>query len=223
MAISTYAELKTAVENTINRTDLTARVPEFITIAESRINRKLRSRGAEQMAYADYDSTFTDRLVVLPSGLREFLDLDIKRSTEDDNRYRRMIQRPAEDFDRYRTTTGGFPVNYCLRKNIEIDRLAGDTYRLRMHYLKDWDIATSSTNALLTSDPDVYLYGALSATELYVKNDPRVAIWKAEFREIIDDLNRQADRSRDGAELNLEEVNSLSQRRGGYRITTDNY
>ena len=50
MSISTYAELKTAVANWLDRSDLTDRVPEFITLAEARIGRKLRVRGVEERA-----------------------------------------------------------------------------------------------------------------------------------------------------------------------------
>ena len=42
MAISTYAELVTAIGNWSDRTDLAARIPEFIALAEAKFNRKLR-------------------------------------------------------------------------------------------------------------------------------------------------------------------------------------
>ena len=48
MSISTYSELKTAVENWLDRADLTERVPEFISLGEARIARRLRVRGIEQ-------------------------------------------------------------------------------------------------------------------------------------------------------------------------------
>ena len=42
MAIGTYAELKTAVANWLDRDDLTDRIPEFIALAEAKMNRNLR-------------------------------------------------------------------------------------------------------------------------------------------------------------------------------------
>ena len=42
MAISTFAELKTAAANWLDRSDLTDRIPEFIALAEARFNRILR-------------------------------------------------------------------------------------------------------------------------------------------------------------------------------------
>jgi len=38
MSIATYSELQTAVADWMHRTDLTAKIPDFITLAESRIN-----------------------------------------------------------------------------------------------------------------------------------------------------------------------------------------
>ena len=47
MSITNYSELQTAVAAWINRTDLTALLPDFITLAESKLNRRLRTRYQE--------------------------------------------------------------------------------------------------------------------------------------------------------------------------------
>ena len=44
MAISTYAELKTAIANFLARDDLTNEIDDFIDLAESRISRELETR-----------------------------------------------------------------------------------------------------------------------------------------------------------------------------------
>ena len=41
MAISTYTELQTAVANWLDRDDMSARIPEFISLTEARFNRIL--------------------------------------------------------------------------------------------------------------------------------------------------------------------------------------
>ena len=43
MAITAYAELQTATANWLDRTDLTARIPEFIELSEANFNRVIRS------------------------------------------------------------------------------------------------------------------------------------------------------------------------------------
>jgi hypothetical protein len=47
MAITTYSELKTAVENWLDHSLFTARVPEFIALFEACANRRLRVRQQE--------------------------------------------------------------------------------------------------------------------------------------------------------------------------------
>ena len=50
MAFSNYTELQTSVADWLDRDDLTARIPDFITLAEARFNRLLRIRSMETEA-----------------------------------------------------------------------------------------------------------------------------------------------------------------------------
>src|SRR5579863_10497735 len=42
MALDNYADLQTAIGNWLNRADLSAAIPDFITIAEAQISRRLQ-------------------------------------------------------------------------------------------------------------------------------------------------------------------------------------
>jgi hypothetical protein len=44
MAIATYTDLLAAAANWLARADLTSRIPEFVTLAQARINRQVRSK-----------------------------------------------------------------------------------------------------------------------------------------------------------------------------------
>jgi len=44
MAITTYSELKTAVADWLNRSDLTSAIPNFIALAEAQMSRQIRHR-----------------------------------------------------------------------------------------------------------------------------------------------------------------------------------
>ena len=52
MAIGTYSELQTAVANWLDRDDLTDRIPEFIALAEAKMNRVLRISLMENVSTA---------------------------------------------------------------------------------------------------------------------------------------------------------------------------
>src|SRR6185437_6669469 len=80
MAITTYAELLAAAANWLVRGDLTARIPEFITLAETRLNRVLRARLAE--SEAPLTATAGSRTIPLPAGFAEPLALWILQGTD---------------------------------------------------------------------------------------------------------------------------------------------
>ena len=44
MALSTYAELKASVADWLNRSDLTSAITDFVSLAESQMERDLRTR-----------------------------------------------------------------------------------------------------------------------------------------------------------------------------------
>ena len=59
MAITTYDELKTSVANWLNRDDLTSVVPDFITLAEADMNRKIRHWRQEKRSTAEIDTQYS--------------------------------------------------------------------------------------------------------------------------------------------------------------------
>lgn len=96
MSISTYAELKTAVANWLEDSTLTARVPEFIALAQAKMYRgvlgpdgrtwiipPLRIRDMVTTA----DITITDGVGALPSGWLEFERLWIDSSGQPNLKY----------------------------------------------------------------------------------------------------------------------------------------
>src|SRR5512143_3239333 len=64
MSITTYSELKTAVAGWLSRGDLTTVIPDFITLAESEFNRRIRVR---QMMVTQSSSPSTAGKFSLPT------------------------------------------------------------------------------------------------------------------------------------------------------------
>ena len=73
MAISTKAELHTAVANWLNRSDLTSRIPEFIALGEAQLNRILRTRDMLTRASPPTNAQY----VALPSDFQEMLNVEL--------------------------------------------------------------------------------------------------------------------------------------------------
>ena len=59
MAITTYAELQAAIADTLNRDDLTSAIPNFITLAEADMQRRLRHWRQEKRSTAEIDTQYS--------------------------------------------------------------------------------------------------------------------------------------------------------------------
>lgn len=227
MALTTYAELQTAVITELDRTgntEFTNAVPDFVNRCEAKINRKLRLREMETLAYATYAAgtvALEDRLLALPTGYVEMImPLRAKVSAADDTTYKELkYVDPGKISTYYGTAATAGQLAYTLRDQIEFASPVGSDHLIMMHFIKGWDLATSSTNWLLTNYPDAYLYGTLMEASVFIVDDQRAAGWLALFKAAMDDLQELSERGRDDAELDVSELAGMSSR-GSWNILT---
>lgn len=192
MALANYSDLLSAVAAWLNRgTDLDARIPDFIKLAEAEFNRKLRTIEME----ARSTSTLTSDALAVPA---DFLGL---RSISIANTALEYVP-PAEIFED--TTTGGYPTRYTVTDGQFFFRPAPTSGSVALDYYAAIPALTSgnTTNWLMTRWPDLYLFATCAQAEFYVWNDPRVPLWKARTEEIMQQINQQ----------------TLSERHGGRRL-----
>lgn len=197
MAISTYDELKTAVDSWLHRDDLTARVPEFIQMGESVLNRKLRTVDMETRS--TFTTGTTSRFIGLPTGFLEMRSMFIQDPAKE------LIYLPPvvlRDMIVSETDTAE-PGYFTIKDEIELNCIPSTALSLEQHYLKKYDIATDSTNWLLTNYPELYLHSALAAAVFFVMDDPRLQTIKSLLSEGIAELNRLEARKRGGHMANL--------------------
>lgn len=186
MAISTYNELLAAVENHLDRSDLDDRIPEFISLAEAKIARKLRIR--EMETEADVTTVAGTRTAALPTGFREVRRLYLNASPVQHLEY----ISPQDYWRRFVSTQSGRPACFTVEgANFLFGPIPDAVYTAKCLYYKALDAVSSSAHAVFTANPDLYLYGALTAAEPYIKNDKRLGVWKSLFDEIIFDLEAQ--------------------------------
>jgi hypothetical protein len=76
MALSTYAELKSSVADWLNRSDLTTAIPDFISLAEAQMERKLRTRQMISRASATISTEYS----ALPDDFLEVKSLKLQTS-----------------------------------------------------------------------------------------------------------------------------------------------
>lgn len=186
MSIGTYAELQSAVASWLDRSDLSARIPEFIALAEARIARKLRIR--EMETESDVTLVAGTRTAAVPTGFREVRRIYINSSPVRELKY----MTPQDYWARYTSVNSGRPVVFTVEgANFLFGPIPDSGYTAKVQHYKALDALSSTAHGVFTANPDVYLYGSLLAAEPFLKNDKRVGLWKAMFDEGLTELESQ--------------------------------
>jgi hypothetical protein len=129
MAISTYAELQTAIANWLARDDLTVYIPDFIALFEAKAARVLRVRPMEVTETIEPD----DGEAPLPSDY-----LGHRRLTwMGDTRVELAHAAPAWLHAAYPTTAEGTPAFYTIEGGNVIIRPVSDTDLELVYYAKN--------------------------------------------------------------------------------------
>lgn len=190
MSITTYSELKTAVENWTARDDLVdTYASDWITVAEAEFNRTLRTR---QMMVTQSSSPSTAGQFSLPTDFLTWRSVVWTGTTRSVLEYLdpQMLEalNPTRDsgtpshFSIFGTTDGVGVVKVTPISTTAIDF----TY-----YQKITALSTSNTsNWLLAAHPDLYLAGALTEAHAFAKDYEQGSVWKARRDGIIDDIKR---------------------------------
>jgi len=186
MAITNYSGLKTSVANYLGRSDLTAQIPDFITLAEYRLQRNLRVR--QMLKTASASTTGGDSTVGLPSDFLGLRDIYI----DSNPRFVLNYLSPSAFSRDARAAESGRPNFYTLRANeFELAPIPDGTYTLVMLYYAKPEVLSDSnvSNVFLANAPDALLYGALLEAEPYLYNDNRIAIWSNFYNSALESLN----------------------------------
>ena len=176
MAFTSYSDLKTTIANYLARSDLTTQIPDFIRLAEIRLQRDLRTR--QMLVVATATTTASNSTVGLPTDFLEMRDIHVNTTPVTTITY----LSPNAFYAGARTTDIGKPVNYTvLGAEIQLAPVPDTTYTLQMlYYAKPTALSDSnSSNVFLANYPDALLYAALGEAEPYLMNDARLQTWAA--------------------------------------------
>jgi hypothetical protein len=176
MSITNYTDLKATIASYLARSDLTAQIPDFIQLAETRLRRELRIR---QMLKVVTTSTVAgDGTVELPSDYLQMRDIHINTNPAQTLAY----QSPSNFYRNTNSSITGVPLQYTvLAQEFQFAPIPDAIYTLQMlYYATPPYLTTSNTsNVFLANCPDLLLYGALGEAESYLMNDPRLQTWAA--------------------------------------------
>lgn len=176
MAITNYTELQAAVASWHHR-DVT-QIPDFIALAEVRINNLFESRLAE--IDTTLTATIASRYIALPSGFKSAYGLWLTTYLpRDEIQYRLPEVLNVDD------NSSGQPDYYTIDgSNLAFNRKADIAYTYTLRYKSKFDIASTVTNDVLTTYPDVYLFASLVEACLFSRDDP--TIFEQRFQSAIE-------------------------------------
>jgi hypothetical protein len=165
----TYGRLKSAIANRLGRTNLTGIIPDFITLAESRIYRGFRDIDVSvaPMRIQQMIAVETDTLATLPIGYLEMSRLTVPTCPK------ALTYVTPEVFASL--CPAPYPRYYTLQDGgIAIE--GGEPTAFSFSYYKRFPalVEESDTNWLLDNHPSIYLYSALIEAYAHLKDDARI-------------------------------------------------
>jgi hypothetical protein len=178
MAISTFTDLKTAVQRITSRYDLTADMDNVVQLAEARLNRALGPVEQDNTIAA----TIGQRTINV-STLKVVRPVELYRT--DGTEEVEVVAQGAGSFPF--TTDRGAPRIWSFSADtITFDRPADIAYSFRFRAVARFALsASATTNWLLTNHPDVYVSACIAWTDLYSEAIPEFQIHKRELLSAI--------------------------------------
>lgn len=190
MALSTFTGLKAAIADWLNKgTTYDARIPDFIRLTESRLNKVLDDPEMEVTATA----TATGQFLGLPSDFGELKSISVGGY--------RLKGNTVADFSGF-STVAGIPRSYGIYDGqLAFAPVPSTGSAVTLVYTRRIPALSASnpTNWLLTLAPEAYLYGSLLQAELFGWNDERLPTFKAFFEDAIETLKADGAKRRWGA------------------------
>lgn len=188
MAISTYSELKTEVESFSHRSDLTAKMDTFCLLAESVINKDLRSVEME----TSYDFNLDADSIATPTDYMEMRYVMYDTTNHIESLPLNVLH------GRYSTTSGN-PRGYSIAGDLIWIKPGGsvaDPVAMTLIYFKRLStLTTAATNDILSAYPMVYLSAMMAQVYLYLQDDTELSKWSTIFDSQIKSANKGSSRT----------------------------
>lgn len=189
MALLTYSDLQTQIGNWLERADLAAIIPDFVTLFEAHVNRRLRVRQMEAQATL----TTSGGIATIPSDYLVYRSVTWDGDTPRELSYAeptwfRAYFAVTEDDDPNIT---GTPTIWTIDQgNVFSCMPIDDTADILFRYYQKIPALSSGVNWLYAAHPDVYLFGCLVEAQAFVLNADRALMFKARRDEIMGEIEK---------------------------------
>jgi hypothetical protein len=193
MAITTYSELQQAVIDWVNNPEITQSVTTFITLAEAKFNRELRTRDMLIRA----EAITTNEYVAVPGDFLENYSLELNMTQIGPQQSLAFIGPLEAKVLKANKITGLVRYYTIIDGAFELlPAPPGNTDLVLTYYQKIPALSESqTTNWLLTKSPDLYLYSTLLEAAPYLKDTVNMQVWTAARQQIIDAVMLESERA----------------------------
>lgn len=197
MTLASYSDLKTKAASWMRRSGnatFVAEVPDFIALAEARLNRELGPVEIDASLTGTPDSR---SLSISALSIVEPIALWL---ADPSNQNERPVQKQSPASMAYIDSTGR-PRQWCqdTATTLALDRPCDIAYDFRLHYRQKFALSDSATtNWLLTNHPDVYLAATLLWGAGYLESWPNGSVFKGMLDEGLASVQRTISRQKRG-------------------------
>lgn len=188
--INTYSDLKAAIVDWSHRADITAKVDEFIQLAESEIRKDLVSRKIEKAVHG----TFNGPIVQPPSDVEQIQRLMYYK---DGREITPEYGAPASI--EVNSRVPGLPRYWAQADQVIMLYPSPDnSYQYSLYYIPTLQSLSSAspTNWLLTTSPNCYLFKSLHFAAIWVKDVQEAEGYDAKYLKALQGVRAHSERSR---------------------------
>ena len=182
MSLTNYTDLQAGIANWLQRSDLAAIIPDFVTLFEACANRRLRVRQQE----ATTELAPANGVAALPSDYLAWRRLTWTGSPRRELSYvepswlQGAYPGQPTDPPAVFTIEGGSIITMPIDSS-------GAPLEL-VYFQKIPSLAGNGVNWLMSAHPDLYLFGALTEAQAYAVNADSAALWKSRRDELFEEV-----------------------------------
>lgn len=181
----TYETLESKVASWLHRADLTDQIPDFIMLAEKRINGDLDARLQDTAVMLT--TVANTQSIVLPSDLLSLRSLTLISSPNIVLDY----LTPDQFNTQYSSAAAQRPQSFAIiGDSAYLGPTPDSVYSVQCIYKAAVPALSLGSNWLIASAPNVYLMATLCEAARYMANDERIPVWEAAYAEAIASVNK---------------------------------
>lgn len=179
MSITTYATLKASIPTWTHRADLSTLADDFIDLTEARLSRDMLVSQQEARA----TTTASTEYLAMPSDCLSIRNIQLNTSP-----VRELVYVTPMEMDRLADNGTVLSRYTIVGDEIQLNATSSNSLEIA-YYAKVPPLSDSNTtNWLIDTYPDVYLYGCLAEAFKYTGNDAQAAKYEGLYQQTVQNI-----------------------------------